>query len=174
MIPERVCRHCPVVISQTLTVESALPETRMLSLSSMPDVKDWWPIKACLQAPVSTSHTLMEVSNEPLTTWIPSNLKDKRVQLSKQRSLCSSCFRLHNYSRLKTLCVHMGNLNSKLVKYYGDLIARQMVWYSDPHLVNGRVYQTTIWKLVRLHYSDAQYHDPIWIAYHLNNEQCLR
>ena len=77
LLPERVCRHCPVVISHTLTVESALPETRMLSLSSMPDVRDWWPIKACLQAPVSTSHTRMEVSNEPLTTWIPSNQKEQ-------------------------------------------------------------------------------------------------
>lgn len=60
-------------MSQILTVESALPETRMLSFSSMPLVRDWWPVSVWMQLPVSTSHTLIEVSNEPLTTWIPSN-----------------------------------------------------------------------------------------------------
>ena len=42
-------------MSHTLTVESALPETRMLFRSSMPDVRDWCPIRVCLHAPVSTS-----------------------------------------------------------------------------------------------------------------------
>ena len=60
-------------MSHTLTVESALPETRMLFRSSMPDVRDWCPIRVCLQAPVSTSHTRMLVSSDPLTTWTPSN-----------------------------------------------------------------------------------------------------
>ena len=60
-------------MSHTLTVESALPETRMLFRSSMPDVRDWCPIRVCLHAPVSTSHTRMLVSREPLTTWTPSN-----------------------------------------------------------------------------------------------------
>lgn len=72
-LPDNVCRHCPVVISQTLTVESALPDTKMFSLSSMPDVKLWWPIRVCLQLPVSTSQTRMDVSKDPLTTWTPSN-----------------------------------------------------------------------------------------------------
>ena len=35
-VPESVCRHCPERMSQILTVESALPDTRMLSFSSMP------------------------------------------------------------------------------------------------------------------------------------------
>ena len=60
-------------MSHTLTVESALPETRMLFLSSMPEVSDWWPIRACLQAPDSTSQTRIDVSSEPETTWMPSN-----------------------------------------------------------------------------------------------------
>lgn len=78
--PERVCRHCPVTMSHTLTVESALPETRMLFRSSMPDVRDWCPIRVCLQAPVSTSHTRMLVSREPLTTWTPSNCRTCKTQ----------------------------------------------------------------------------------------------
>ncbi len=47
--PDSVCRHCPVTMSQTLTVESAFPETRMLSRSSIPEVNDWCPIRACLE-----------------------------------------------------------------------------------------------------------------------------
>ena len=39
--PDKVCRHAPEMMSHTLTVESALPETRMLFLSSIPDVSDW-------------------------------------------------------------------------------------------------------------------------------------
>jgi len=39
-IPDKVCKHCPVSISHTFTVESAFPDTKILSLSSMPDVKD--------------------------------------------------------------------------------------------------------------------------------------
>ena len=35
-----------------------------------------WPTKVVLQVPVLTSHTLMEVSSEPLTTWIPSNWRN--------------------------------------------------------------------------------------------------
>lgn len=72
-LPDSVCRHCPVVMSQTLTVESALPETSMFWRSSMPDVKLWWPISVCLQLPVSTSQTRIEVSSEPDTTCSPSN-----------------------------------------------------------------------------------------------------
>ncbi|RUS81955.1 hypothetical protein EGW08_010300, partial [Elysia chlorotica] len=34
--PVKVCRHCPVVISHTLTVESAFPDTKMLFFSSRP------------------------------------------------------------------------------------------------------------------------------------------
>lgn len=71
--PCNVCKHCPVLISQILTVESAFPETRILSLSSIPLVNDWWPVNVWMQFPVSTSQTLIEVSREPLTTWIPSN-----------------------------------------------------------------------------------------------------
>nr|CAD7402351.1 unnamed protein product [Timema poppensis] len=44
-LPESVCRHCPVTMSQTLTVESALPDTRMLFRSSMPEVRLWWPMR---------------------------------------------------------------------------------------------------------------------------------
>jgi hypothetical protein len=47
----------------------------MLFRSSMPDVRDWCPIRVCLHAPVSTSHTRMLVSRDPLTTWTPSNYK---------------------------------------------------------------------------------------------------
>ncbi|KAG8224225.1 hypothetical protein J437_LFUL002681 [Ladona fulva] len=36
--PDRVCKQCPVRISQTLTVESAFPETRILCRSSIPDI----------------------------------------------------------------------------------------------------------------------------------------
>jgi len=67
-------------MSHTLTVESALPETRMLFRSSMPDVRDWCPIRVCLQAPVSTSHTRMLVSSDPLTTWTPSNCRTCKTQ----------------------------------------------------------------------------------------------
>ena len=74
-LPERVWRHLPLMMSQTLTVESALPDTRMLLRSSMPDVRDWWPMSVCLHAPVSASHTRMLVSKDPLTTWTPSNCK---------------------------------------------------------------------------------------------------
>lgn len=55
-------------MSQIFTVESALPETRMLSLSSMPLVRDWCPVSVWMQFPVSTSQTRMDVSKEPLTT----------------------------------------------------------------------------------------------------------
>lgn len=72
-LPERVCRHRPVTMSHTLTVESAFPEMRMLFLSSMPDVRLWWPIRVWRHCPVSTSHTRMLVSREPLTTCTPSN-----------------------------------------------------------------------------------------------------
>jgi len=74
-LPDKVCKHRPVIISHTLTVESAFPDTKILSLSSMPDVNDWCPIKVCLHVPVSTSHTLMLVSKDPLTTWALSNYK---------------------------------------------------------------------------------------------------
>lgn len=73
VLPCRVCKHWPVVMSHTLTVESAFPETSMLSFSSSPLVNDWWPIKVCRQFPDSTSHTRMEVSKDPLTMWTPSN-----------------------------------------------------------------------------------------------------
>uniref|UniRef100_A0A6B0V2P4 Putative secreted protein n=1 Tax=Ixodes ricinus TaxID=34613 RepID=A0A6B0V2P4_IXORI len=76
LAPASVCRHCPVRMSQTLTVESALPDTRMLLRSSMPEVRDWWPMSWCRQAPVSTSHTRIEVSSEPLTTCTPSNCSE--------------------------------------------------------------------------------------------------
>jgi len=71
--PCSVWRHWPVVMFHTLTVESALPDTRMFSRSSMPLVKDWWPISVWRHAPVSALHTRIDVSNEPLTMWTPSN-----------------------------------------------------------------------------------------------------
>merc|ERR1719234_2138843 len=74
-VPVRVCRQAPVRMSQIFTVLSALPDTRMLSLSSMPEVRDWWPMRACLQDPVSTSHTRMLVSRLPDTTCTPSNCR---------------------------------------------------------------------------------------------------
>lgn len=73
-------------MSQILTVESALPETRMLSFSSMPLVSDWWPVSVWMQLPVSTSHTLIDVSSEPLTTWIPSNWE--RQEAAGEANLC--------------------------------------------------------------------------------------
>lgn len=75
--PESVCRQWPLTMSQTLTVESALPDTKILLRSSIPEVRDWCPIRVCLQAPVSTSHTLILVSSEPLTTWTPSNFLNR-------------------------------------------------------------------------------------------------
>ena len=72
-LPSSVFRHSPVRMSQTLTVESALPETRMLPRRTMPDVRDWCPISVCKHVPVSTSHTLIDVSKLPLTTYVPSN-----------------------------------------------------------------------------------------------------
>lgn len=72
-LPCNVCKHCPVLISQILTVESAFPETRMLSLSSIPLVNDWCPVSVWMQFPVSTSQTRIDVSRDPLTTWMPSN-----------------------------------------------------------------------------------------------------
>ena len=76
-IPCKVWRHWPVVISQTFTVESALPETRILSFNSSPLVNDWWPTRVWRQFPVSTSHTRIDVSREPLTIWFPSNWIEK-------------------------------------------------------------------------------------------------
>ena len=102
--PDNVWRHCPVRISQIFTVESAFPDTKMLSRNSIPEVRlwikiiifaiesqwryektrlsgsrisiiTWCPMRACLQAPDSTSQTLMEVSKDPDTTWTPSNWK---------------------------------------------------------------------------------------------------
>lgn len=78
--PWSVWRHWPVLMSQIFTVESAFPETRMLSLSSMPLVRDWCPVSVWMQFPVSTSQTRIDVSNEPLTTWIPSNWKRGRMK----------------------------------------------------------------------------------------------
>lgn len=99
-IPCSVWRQCPVRTSHTRTVESALPDTRMLLRSSIPLVSDWCPVSVWTQppratkqppsaslchlrlrtksrkrpcAPVSASHTLIDVSNEPLTTNTPSN-----------------------------------------------------------------------------------------------------
>ncbi len=94
--PDSVCRHWPVTMSHTFTVESAFPDTKMLSRNSIPDVSDWWPIRACLksnkrflrpvqtmqfvssylQDPVSTSQTLIEVSSDPETTCTPSNWRE--------------------------------------------------------------------------------------------------
>lgn len=45
-IPDKVCRHLPLIMSHTLTVESALPETSILLRNSMPDVKDWWKLSS--------------------------------------------------------------------------------------------------------------------------------
>lgn len=72
-LPCNVCKHCPVLISQIFTVESAFPETRILSLSSIPLVNDWCPVNVWIQFPVSTSQTRIDVSRDPLTTWTPSN-----------------------------------------------------------------------------------------------------
>lgn len=67
-LPDRVCKQWPVVMSHTLTVESALPDTNMLECSSIPEVSDWCPVSVCFNCPDSTSHTRIEVSKEPLTT----------------------------------------------------------------------------------------------------------
>lgn len=94
-------------MSQILTVESALPETRMLSLSSMPLVRDWCPVSVWMQFPVSTSQTLIDVSNEPLTTWIPSNWRKRinlnwlKIKLSSQLVGDDTCFRLINKPKIK-------------------------------------------------------------------------
>lgn len=72
-------------MSQILTVESAFPDTRMLSLSSMPLVRDWCPVRVCMQFPVSTSHTRMDVSNDPLTTCTPSNWREEETEGKKKR-----------------------------------------------------------------------------------------
>lgn len=104
-IPCSVWRQCPVRTSHTRTVESALPDTRMLLRSSIPLVSDWCPVSVWTQAPratkqppsaslsrlrpgtksrkrrrapVSASHTLMDVSNEPLTTNTPSNCHETK------------------------------------------------------------------------------------------------
>lgn len=39
-LPDSVWRQWPVVMSQTLTVESAFPDTRMLECNSIPEVRD--------------------------------------------------------------------------------------------------------------------------------------
>lgn len=74
--PARVCKHWPEVMSQILTVESAFPDTKVLFLSSMPLVRDWCPIKVWRHCPVSTCHTRIEVSREPLTMYTPSNCSE--------------------------------------------------------------------------------------------------
>lgn len=38
-LPDKVCKHWPLVVSQTLTVESAFPDTRIFCRSSMPEVR---------------------------------------------------------------------------------------------------------------------------------------
>lgn len=92
-LPWSVCKHCPVVISQTFTVESALPETRMLSLSSRPLVRDWCPIRVCRHLPFSTSQTRIDVSRDPLTICTPSNWKICRLcQLLEEKLICQESY----------------------------------------------------------------------------------
>lgn len=83
-----MCKQCPVVISQTLTVESAFPETNILEWSSMPEVSDWCPVSVCLRWPDSTSQTRMEVSKDPLTTWEPSNCEINIQYIFVLKALC--------------------------------------------------------------------------------------
>ena len=67
----------------------------------VPEVSDWWPMRACLQDPVSTSHTLMLVSKLPDTTWTPSNCKYEeliKTALDKSWTQCVHTCRL--YTRL--------------------------------------------------------------------------
>lgn len=81
LLPDKVCRHWPLVVSHTLTVESALPETSIFCCNSMPDVRLWWPISVCLHVPVAASHTRIDVSSDPDTTWTPSNWREKNGEL---------------------------------------------------------------------------------------------
>lgn len=71
--PVSVCRQAPVFISQTLTVESALPDTNRPFCISIPLVRLWCPVSVWRHIPESTSQTLIEVSKEPLTMCFPSN-----------------------------------------------------------------------------------------------------
>lgn len=97
----------------TLTVESALPDTSVLLLSSIPLVKDWWPagqctlskklntnlptikpLRVCKHWPESAFHTLICVSKEPLTMCTPSNYRENDddrfdLQLQGYRSIYS-------------------------------------------------------------------------------------
>lgn len=79
LLPDKVKRNCPVRISQTLAVESAFAETSKLPLSAKSIVIRECPKRVCLHVPVLTSHTLMDASSEPLTTFLPSNC-EKRVE----------------------------------------------------------------------------------------------
>lgn len=83
-LPDNVCKHWPFVVSQTLTVESAFPDTKIFCRSSIPEVRLWWPISVCLQVPVVASHTRIDVSSEPDTTCTPSNWeKTKTIQMQQ-------------------------------------------------------------------------------------------
>lgn len=81
-------------MSHTLTVESALPDTKIFCRNSMPDVKLWCPISVCLQVPDAASHTRIDVSKEPETTWMPSNWNNKMWIKRSSRQWQSVC---HTY-----------------------------------------------------------------------------
>lgn len=59
--PWSVWRHCPVRMSHTRTVESAFPDTRMLSRSSIPLVSDWWPVSVWTHPPEEDQGFLVSV-----------------------------------------------------------------------------------------------------------------
>ena len=66
----KYCPAAPFLIKNSLI---NIQDNNIWSWHKIPDVSDWWPIRACLQVPVSTSQTRMLVSRLPETTWIPSN-----------------------------------------------------------------------------------------------------
>ena len=79
ILPDRVWRHCPVRISQILTVESALPETKMLSRNSIPEVKLWisrvnghYLPNCCHQNMVPVAHFLHLMAHKgvPAGAWL--------------------------------------------------------------------------------------------------------
>lgn len=57
-----------------------------------------------MQLPVSTSQTLIDVSSEPLTTWIPSNWKTERIKSSARHFF-------HSDSRLNVDGIYFGLKN---------------------------------------------------------------
>lgn len=88
-IPCSVWRQCPVRTSHTRTVESALPDTRMLLRSSIPLVSDWCPVSVWTQPPSGekqppsashSHHRSREKSRKEQRTCFCIPHSDRRVQ----------------------------------------------------------------------------------------------